>query len=271
MKYLLLTLLTLTAFAKDPFNYQGDSDWEIEVTKGNVLGQENIHKFGRNSAVGTSLVPLTSSGVYRTPTSAVALELVSDSVNDAAAGTGARTIEVIGLGSDWKEQSETVTMNGTSTVALTNSFTRVYRMRVITSGTYATQSAPSHNSTITLRESGAGQTWTTINSIDSFGFGQSLIGAYSVPAGKKAIITGKNILVDSSKTTTILLFAREGIDQVTAPYTPMKVLQTIDSQSSQTTLDDVLPVITGPADVGFLGKVSTGTSSIDIEFDLLIY
>ena len=270
--FLLLVLIMTVgeADANQVDNYKG-REFELEVVKGNVPRHELVHKFGRNSAVGTSLVPITSSGVYRTPTSAVALELVSDSVNDAAAGSGARTVEVIGLGSDWAEQSETVTMNGTSAVALSNSFTRVYRMRVLTSGTYATQSAGSHSSTITLRESGAGQTWATISNIDGFGLGQSLIGAISIPAGKRALITGKNIFVDSSKTTTVLFFYREGIDQVSAPYSPMKVLQSLDSQAAGvSTLDDALPMITGPADLGVLAKVSTGTSSVDVEFDVLI-
>lgn len=72
---------------------QFTKEFYLEVAKGNVAKHSLVHKFGAGD-VGTTLVPITQSGTYQTPTTAQALEFVSDNVNDTSAGTGAiRVIE----------------------------------------------------------------------------------------------------------------------------------------------------------------------------------
>lgn len=68
------------------------------------------------------------------PSSAGATTLVSSSANDAAAGTGARTVLVTGLDANRDIISETVTLNGITPVNLTNNFFRVNSMTVVTVG-----------------------------------------------------------------------------------------------------------------------------------------
>ena len=123
------------------------------LTRGLVDGAKVVHKFGAADAVGGTLVPISSSKTYQMPMTAQALEILSDDVNDngttSPLGSGALTVEVIGI-ADWNagEVTELVTLDGTSVVALSTLFLRVYRIKVITSGTYATDSIGSHDSTI---------------------------------------------------------------------------------------------------------------------------
>ena len=79
--------------------------WIIAARQGIIPGVKIVHKWGHNTNVGTSFVPVTSSGTYQTPTSAQALEILSSDANDAAAGTGARTVIVEGLDANWEYQT----------------------------------------------------------------------------------------------------------------------------------------------------------------------
>lgn len=63
------------------------------------------------------------------------LDVTSSSTSDAAAGTGARTVEIYGLDFDGNPLSETITMNGNAIVQTANAFWRVFVAKVITAGT----------------------------------------------------------------------------------------------------------------------------------------
>ena len=171
------------------------ADFYTEVRKGNVVGHSIVQKFGAIEGVTTTLSPVTSSGKYPTPTAVVALELVSsDNTNDIPAGTGALSVTIEGISNTngvWTEESQTIALNGTTAVAVPNSMLRVYRMFVATSGVYATATTPSHNSTITLRVSGAGATWQQITPTGTFGLSQAEIAVYTVPKGKTGYLLNK--------------------------------------------------------------------------------
>lgn len=63
-------------------------DYLIKVARGLVPGHRIVHKFGHGIA-GTNPTPVTSSGFWRTPIAPVALEFLSDNINDSAGGSGA--------------------------------------------------------------------------------------------------------------------------------------------------------------------------------------
>ena len=71
-------------------------------------------------------------------TSAETVDLVSADANDALAGTGARSVKVTGLDGSYAAQTETVNLNGVTTVTTTNSFLVVYRIEVTAVGSGAT-------------------------------------------------------------------------------------------------------------------------------------
>jgi hypothetical protein len=246
-------------------------DYYTEVVKGNIAGHSMIHKFGA-ALLTTTLAPITNSGFYRVPTTATALEFVSDSTDDDIVGTGAQKITITGLDSNWEEVSQTIETDGTTPVAIPTSLTRVYRWYVSQSGSYATQTVGSHAGVLTIRESGGGDTWSEIP-ITPFPIGQSQIAVYTVPAGKTAYLLSKNIFVDTTKTADIYFYQRPLANDVTTPYTgTMRLIEREVGVQGGYDLRTKAPKgpFVGPCDLGFMGNVSVGTADASAEFELLV-
>ena len=73
------------------------------ATYGGLKHHITNKKFGRNTAVGTSFVPITIGGNFQTPTVLTTLRISSSSANDTSDGTGARTVRVTGIGAGYVE------------------------------------------------------------------------------------------------------------------------------------------------------------------------
>ena len=102
-----------------------------------------VQKFGRNSEIDTNTDPedvWMQGGVFVPPTQARVHD-IAGGVNDDAGGTGALTVTVSGLDGDGLEVSETVTMDGTTNVATSNSYTHINRMVVTSAGSNGTNVA----------------------------------------------------------------------------------------------------------------------------------
>jgi len=251
------------------------SDYYTQVARGDVPGQSLVHKFGRNASVGTTLVPICDGGFYRTPKTdaTVTLALISDDANDTAAGTGAREITLNYLTSAGVETTATIATNGTteSTGTVTGVW-RLLRAWVSASGSYATQSVGSQNGTITIRVSGAGATWATIPEVGTTGFAvaQSLIGAYTIPAGKTGYILSNTYTVESNKTGTCYLFARSGADELVSPYSALRLKNIYSGLANATHIPHKsYEKYTEMTDMIVMGTVST-TGIVSAEFELLL-
>ena len=66
--------------------YIGTKNYYTEVSKGNVPGASIIHKFGKNSSVGTSYIPISIGGIYETPQPASATTRKYTWINSNKAG-----------------------------------------------------------------------------------------------------------------------------------------------------------------------------------------
>jgi hypothetical protein len=253
--------------------YKRVSDFGVDIVKGEVPGHTVIHKFGRNSAVSSSFVPICESGFYRTPTTNTALEVVSTDADDNASGAGARTIYYEGLqvqSGSLVVVSDVVELDGTTAVALPDSLIRLYRWYVASSGVYASQSVGSHQGDISIQESGAGNVWAKI-AIDTFGRGQSQIGAYTVPTGYSAFMTDITSSVESDKEAEILLFQRNGVLNTTAPYDPMRLVTEISSAKGVQSINLSSPLkFEEETDIIFFAKQKKGDSPATIDFTLYL-
>ena len=117
-------------------------DFNLEVARGNVPGMYSINKYGRtnnaDAGVATDVWLGSDFGFnpYIAPTAARIHNILSTSVNDTAAGSGARTIRIYGL-QDWDsaETTEDITMNGTTVVVTANAYVMIHRVKVLTWGT----------------------------------------------------------------------------------------------------------------------------------------
>jgi len=161
------------------------SDFFLEVAKGNVVGHSFNTKFGRNPDIDVGPEDIWNSGGTYTgqplhSASAETVEVFSSDAADTSVGTGARTVLITGLDSNWDEISETITLNGVTGVTSANSYHRLYRIKVLTAG-----SGAGNAGTLTCRH-----TTTTANifAVLPVGQNQTTIAAFTVPAGYTAII-----------------------------------------------------------------------------------
>jgi hypothetical protein len=161
--------------------------FELQVARGQVDGHNALFKFGINGDVGASIETVwAQGGVYVYPTSATVMKISSSSADDAAAGTGARTIEIFGLDASYNKISETVTLNGQTAVNTTNSFLRIFRMYVVTAGSGATAAGTIYAGTGSVT-SGVP---ATIYGMITLTANQTQMAFWTVPAGYTFYLTG---------------------------------------------------------------------------------
>ncbi|HSW65346.1 MAG TPA: hypothetical protein VLH56_18865 [Dissulfurispiraceae bacterium] len=149
---------------------------------------------GRNVALATSLENVNelslafNYGTSAFGNTAYTLDIISSSTSDAAAGTGARKVEVIGLDANWAMQIKEYTLNGQTAVTTTgDTWLRVFQAEVTACGTGLTNAGD-----IYIYKTGSGGTITAgvpgtltsawIKVLAGYGAGYS--GMFTVPAGK---------------------------------------------------------------------------------------
>lgn len=244
------------------------SDAELDVDT-----LEIIHKFGRNTGVGTTLEPVTISGIYKTPTAVTELQAVSTDADDNASGAGARQLDIKGIVSGWVEGSTTVNLNGTTEVDIDTSFLRIYRVFVSQAGTYAATGTPSQQGVITIKEKTGGAEWMRLDRVGTYGIGQSQISAYTVPSGRIGYIQSIHMTVDSGKTASIFLFRRDGANTVSAPFTGMRLVEQYDGVQGfvEHQPDSLIGPFVGPSDLIFMAKVASTAASVSVSFEILTF
>jgi len=109
--------------------------FDLAVSQGRYPGYSRVRLFGRNDDVDAGTEEMWEVGTARVlPTSAGVAVLVSDDVNDTAAGTGARAVQIIGLDINYNPLSEIVVTDGTTNVSTIAEFFRVNTTLVVSSG-----------------------------------------------------------------------------------------------------------------------------------------
>jgi len=180
-----------------------------DIAEGNVAGHTSWSKIGYNDALSTSQETMWSNSTeYVFPTVAGQMEVVSsDNTQDKAGGTGALTVRVGYLKSDYSESSVILTLNGTTAVPTGASHADMWRInsfRVMTTGT---NNSPVGN--LTLRPLGGGTTYGYIR----LGKTRARSCFYTVPLGKTLYITS---VAFSAVGTKYLIFTNHAnYDQAT--------------------------------------------------------
>lgn len=173
------TLLALFEYVKSA-NYK--YNYTLEIAKGNIPGSSLITKFGHNDDVDTATVPedvWNGGGAFTAPTAARIHNIESTDINDTAAGTGARTVLIIGINSLYERTTEIVTLNGVGPVPTVNSYYHIHLMQVNSSGTGNVNAG---------EISATAQTDGTLTCLINTGEGQSESAIYLVPKGYTAYI-----------------------------------------------------------------------------------
>jgi hypothetical protein len=204
-----------------------EGDFALRVARGQVTGVSLINKFGRvidnvDNGVITDIWDGSSAGIanliWDAPTTARVHAIVSSSTNDTDGGTGAYSVKIYGLTS-WsaEEVSETVTLNGMSSVNTTNSYVIIHRM-VAMFGANTTTGANKGQISATAA------TDATVTSYILAGRGQSEMAIYGVPSSQTLYITdvwgavsrgsagaaNLNLLVNANPDVQLLSYNRKG-------------------------------------------------------------
>ena len=147
-------------------------------------GITRISLRGRNAAISSAAETVWGPGAtFAQMTSATALEAVSSSANDTSAGTGARTIIVRGLDSNYLPVTQTVTLNGVTPVALTTNLVAVNRVSVATAGSGLTNAG-----TIDVRTVSGSTIKKQISTGPTLGLGLDADFVFTIPSGYVGVL-----------------------------------------------------------------------------------
>lgn len=129
----------------------------------------------------TNIGGATSASYVFPPAGGIQMRVVSTSVNDAAAGTGIRTVKIHYLDANYAVQVETVTLNGTTPVnTVATTILRVQEVHAVTVGSGAQAAGD-----ISLQNTAGTVTYALIGT----GFNRSRNAIYTIPAGKTGYLT----------------------------------------------------------------------------------
>lgn len=169
-------ILSLNVQAKGDIRFNPEFNFFAQANM--ITKWTPVRIYGRNSSCDALAEESIweGGGKYVFPTNTTTT-IISNSANDASGGTGCNQVYVTGLNSNYDQISETVTMNGTSGVDLSNNFFRVNSMECTLSGSLKT-----NEGTIQLKQGS-----TEIDRMPAeYGIGSQAI--YTVPAGYKLVI-----------------------------------------------------------------------------------
>ena len=238
---------------------------KVDISEKRVVNVDYIHKFGRNPSVGGAPETICmQGGVYSYLTSPSTVYVTSDSGNDAAGGTGARTITVEGLDGDYNNVQETLTVGGS---VGTVEFLRVFRAYVVESGSVGTNVGDVR---VTTGAGGSGTVLADISTIGTgttFGLGQTQLALYKIPAHCTGYLTTWNVGVGSyNDTTTVSLYTR----LFDTGYQSFRTRDIMDVPGGYHTRNYDIPLLMpAKTDIEIRAIASTG-STISSSFDLVL-
>ena len=154
--------------------------FHLQVARGQVTMHTSVLVFGYNPDVDTTEESVwPNGGTVQHPTTASVLKISSSSADDAAAGTGARTVTIAGLDGNYNVVTESVTLDGQTAVNTTNSYLYVNEFYVTSVGSGGANAGHINAGTGTVT---AGVPAVLYDIID-IGFNNRTTGHYCIPAG----------------------------------------------------------------------------------------
>ena len=243
-------------------------DWYAAIAKGDVPGHSLVHKFGASQSVPNGSWAVVSYGSTERavhPSSASTVRVKGGgNAADTSTGTGAQTFFVNGISSAGTEVTEELTLQGTGvSTDTTNKFWRVHRAYVGDCGTYN----ETNTGDVTVENSTSGVDYLTVASSD----GQSLVGQYTIPAGKTGYLHSVELSVDASKPADFRLMKRENFDDVTTPYSPYRLQNLWDGISDTFVFQPRSPIaFSEKTDVWIEARGSGAGTEASVNFEIVL-
>jgi hypothetical protein len=181
--------------------------FELQVARGQIQGHESVIVFGYNPDVDTSEESIwPDGGTIVHPTTASVLKVSSSDANDTSAGTGARTVFIVGLDGNYDVVSETVILNGQTAVNTTNSYLYVNEFYVLTAGSGGANAGNINVGTGTVTTGVPAVLYDLI----ATGYNQRTTAHYCVPAGYTGYMTTGVITTgQTSGSTAVTAFLKQ--------------------------------------------------------------
>lgn len=152
----------------------------LQIAADEGLPIDHIFKFGFNGDIDTAEETIwDGGGIYSYPASAETMTVSSESANDTSDGTGARTVQVQGLDTNYKTVLQEATLNGQTEVALATDLIRVFRIIVLTAGSGNENADTIHVGSGTVTSGVPANSYAQVLA----GENQTLMGIYTIPAG----------------------------------------------------------------------------------------
>jgi len=166
--------------------------FELQVGRGQITAHSVIHVFGFNPDVDTAeetVWPID--GILGHPPSPTVMTISSSSTNDAAAGTGARTLLIEGVNGTGGLVTEIVTLDGQTAVNTVNTYDAIERMVVLTVGSGGSNAGIIYAGTGTVTAGVPAVPYSAIGVGDNL----SLVGHWTCPAGYAGYLVHGKITV----------------------------------------------------------------------------
>ena len=178
--------------------YYPSEDQKLNIARGLVKGTSIRNIFGYNSSVNNAFKPLWELGsVYTYPTQNLTMDVVSTNTNDTSV-----TVKIVGLDSDYNELSETLTLNGTSTVTSNNEYFRINDVITIAGNADGNVNVTNSSVTYARIRSGDGRNQASIYTVPAnTSFYLYRIDGFSATATGSQYVTFRNEVTNSSNVT----------------------------------------------------------------------
>lgn len=229
---------------------------------------EVVSKFGSNTAVGTVSYEdvWQNGGLYNWLQASAPIRVAAggDAADDAA-GAGAQSVLVEGLGNDFEPITAVLPTAGVAAgpQSLVN-FRRVNRARVLDVGAYGAT-----NVGAIIIETVPGVVLANI----ALGLGQTQLALYTVPAGLTAYLRRVQVTSNAQPggEALVRLNQRFGADVVAAPFGAARVRDFFPSVNGNPPVEyKSWPAFPEKTDIWFSAKGTTAPVSVAVSFDLLL-
>ena len=239
-----------------------DGIYGIQIHQGR-WNSKIANRFGFNADIETAEETIwDQGGSYSYLSSASVLKVSSSNANDTSDGTGARTVQVYGVDSDYNEINEIVTLNGQTALNTSNSFLRVYRTIVRTAGSGEKNAGDIYVGDGTVTSGVPATKYAKI----LVGNNQTLMALWTVPSGYTGYLYQFDCSSGSTaanKFQTIKLFIRPE-NQVFQ----VKDVQTV--HNNNIVLDYGVPLkINEKSDIEVRALSSSGTDAVSANFSII--
>lgn len=169
--------------------------FELQVGRGQITGHSVIHVFGHNPDVDTTEVTIwPATGLLTHPAAPTIMTISSSSASDTAAGTGARTVYILGINGTGGYVSETITLNGQTAVNTVHEYDAIETMSVTSVGSGGVNAGIIYAGTGTVTAGVPAVPYSAIGVGDNL----SLVGHWTCPTGYTGYLVSGSITSGTS-------------------------------------------------------------------------